>query len=41
MRVQKYVCMIQVVVSEGVITKKGGFKVNSLRTMAFDGVYEV
>lgn len=36
--------MIQVVVSEGMITKKSGFKVtkvNSLRTMAFGGVYEV
>lgn len=37
MHVQKFVCMIQVVVSEGAIkTKKGGFKVtkvNSLRTI--------
>lgn len=32
--------MIQAVVSEGVITKKGGFKVDSLRTMALDGVYK-
>lgn len=41
MRVQKYVCYDIGSYSGGSDNKEGWFEVNSLRTMAFGGVYEV